>query len=378
MNKLIPVIRVNYTLLDILRALFISNKGAHYRERLVRQICELFQVKDAVLTSSGRNSIYLLLKSINRHKVVIPAYTCGVVVEAAILAKKEIVYAHINPSTLNADFSDVAIDNDCVVIATHQYGNPCPIKIIVERCKEAGAVVIEDCAGSLGTRVDGQLTGTFGDYGIFSFSASKTLHSPTKGGFIIAKNELNLAEVKALSNNYPYNWKTKVKTLLKGVGFCLNNNAFFCKLINSVRTNSDEEVNYANDPSYRFGFHEWQAYVVSKQFERFESIIERRKEMARKYRESLHDGAVKLFIIDENTVPIRFPLLIQDKEKVRRRASDLGIQLGGGYDKVYCPNSRDFELEQAIVRDIVYLPFGNKFSNKEQRKVLDFINSLHQ
>lgn len=376
MSTLIPVMRVNYTLSDMFRALFISDRSTSHRRRLIRQICDYFNVGDCVLTSSGRNAIYLLLKSMKQHKVIVPAYTCGVVVEATMLAEKEIKYAHVKPNTLNADFSDVDIDSDCIVIATHQYGNPCPIKSIVERCQKVGAIVIEDCAGSLGTKVDGQLTGTFGDYGVFSFSASKTLQSPTKGGFVIAKRESALESLKVNSNKYPNRWTTKVKTILKGIGFCLNNNTFWCKLISRTRSQSEGGVDYTNDPSYHNGFHEWQAYVVSKQFEKIETILNRRRSVSKKYRESIQQEGVKTFDFDENAVLIRFPVLIKDKGIVRKMASEFGIQLGGGYEKVYCPPVSEFGTEHVIIREIVYLPFGNQFSEKEQDKVIGFVNGL--
>lgn len=378
MNKLISVMRVNYTLSDIFRAFFIFDKNTRYRERLVDHICNYFKVSDAVLTSSCRNAIFLLLKSMELRKVIVPAYTCGVVVEAAMLAEKEIVYAHVDSNTLNADFSDVEISNDCIVIVTHQYGNPCSIKTIVERCKRAGAVVIEDCAGSLGTKVDGQLTGTFGDYGVFSFSASKTLQSPTKGGFIITKNESALTALKAVNDNYPYNWKVKIKTLLKGIGFCLNNSPFWCKIISKIRRGIDGNGDYTKDSSYNNSFHEWQAYVVLKQFKKMEGILSRRREMARMYRESIKNRIVNTFDFDENAIQIRYPLLIQDKGIVIKRAYEQGIQLSGGYDKVYFPDTQEFSVEQSIVRDIVYLPFGSRFSEKEQKKVIDFINNLNR
>ena len=378
MKKLIPVMRVNYTLFDILRAFFISNKNVQYRERLCNQISKYFGVGEVILTSSGRNAIYLLLKSLKQKKVIIPSYTCGVVVEAAMLAQKDIIYAHVNPKTLNADFNDVEIDADCIVIATHQYGNPCPIIAIVDRCKSVGALVIEDCAGSLGTCVNGKLTGTFGDYGVFSFSASKTFQSPTKGGFVIACNGADLTAVKEYSKLYADNLKDKFKTLIKSIGFCLNNNVFFCRLITIARRGGESVSSYTDDPSYSRGFYEWQAFVVSKQFDRIDGVLNNRIKMAKEYKEAIELNGIQTFDFDEEAVQIRFPVLLKNKEKVRAAAVKYGIQLGGGYEKVYCPDNSDFDNEHTIIRDIAYLPFGNAYNKKEIDKVIHFMAEIKQ
>src|SRR5699024_8048460 len=48
--------------------------------------------------------------------------------------------------------------------------------------------LIEGAAGSLGTYYKGQHTGTFGDYGIFSFNGNKIITS-SGGGMLVSNNE---------------------------------------------------------------------------------------------------------------------------------------------------------------------------------------------
>ncbi len=47
-------------------------------------------------------------------------------------------------------------------------------------CKEHHVPLIEDAAESLGTTYKGKMTGTFGDYGIYSFNGNKII--TTSGG----------------------------------------------------------------------------------------------------------------------------------------------------------------------------------------------------
>ena len=100
---------------------------------------------------------------------------------------KEIVYSKTDEGSFNSGYLE-CIDSDSIVLATHQYGLPCNIEEIAAKCKEVGAVLIEDCATSMGTMVNGKKTGTFGDYAVVSFNASKLMNVPPFGGVLIGKD----------------------------------------------------------------------------------------------------------------------------------------------------------------------------------------------
>ena len=72
------------------------------------------------------------------------------------------------------------------VMPVHLYGLPANMDRIMEICKKHGVPVIEDAAESLGTLYHGQYTGTFGDYGAFSFNGNKII--TTSGGGMLACN----------------------------------------------------------------------------------------------------------------------------------------------------------------------------------------------
>ena len=74
------------------------------------------------------------------------------------------------------------------VIAVNLYGTPAKLNEIREICKRHGAVFIEDAAESLGARYDGKHTGTFGDFGIFSFNGNKII-TTSGGGMLYCKDE---------------------------------------------------------------------------------------------------------------------------------------------------------------------------------------------
>ncbi|WP_423800057.1 DegT/DnrJ/EryC1/StrS family aminotransferase [Neobacillus sp. SAB-20_R2A] len=81
------------------------------------------------------------------------------------------------------------------VIVVHLYGLSADMDKIVELCKKHNVVLIEDAAESLGTYYKGQHTGTFGDYGIFSFNGNKII-TTSGGGMLVSDNSERIAKVR--------------------------------------------------------------------------------------------------------------------------------------------------------------------------------------
>jgi len=64
------------------------------------------------------------------------------------------------------------------VLVVHLYGLSADMDKIVEICKKHDVQLIEDAAESLGTTYKGRYTGTIGDYGIYSSTATRLLLLP--------------------------------------------------------------------------------------------------------------------------------------------------------------------------------------------------------
>ncbi|WP_426272370.1 aminotransferase class I/II-fold pyridoxal phosphate-dependent enzyme [Exiguobacterium sp. R-17] len=78
------------------------------------------------------------------------------------------------------------------VIVVHLYGVAAQIEEIAALCEEYDVPLIEDAAESLGTRVNGRMTGTFGTFGIYSFNGNKII--TTSGGGMLVANDPALIE----------------------------------------------------------------------------------------------------------------------------------------------------------------------------------------
>jgi dTDP-4-amino-4,6-dideoxygalactose transaminase len=81
------------------------------------------------------------------------------------------------------------------VLVVHLYGLSANMDKLVELCKKHNVSLIEDAAESLGTYYKGKHTGTFGDYGIFSFNGNKII-TTSGGGMLVSNNEERISKVR--------------------------------------------------------------------------------------------------------------------------------------------------------------------------------------
>jgi dTDP-4-amino-4,6-dideoxygalactose transaminase len=81
------------------------------------------------------------------------------------------------------------------VVVVHLYGLSADIDKIVRICRDYGVPLIEDAAESLGTLYKGKHTGTFGDFGIFSFNGNKII-TTSGGGMLVSDNHERIDKVR--------------------------------------------------------------------------------------------------------------------------------------------------------------------------------------
>jgi dTDP-4-amino-4,6-dideoxygalactose transaminase len=158
--------------------------------------------------SEGRSAFQLALEALGLEKgkeILFPMFTFPVMPMAAKLLGYKPVFCDVDPDTFNAGPEHIApriTENTGAVLATHIFGQPCPIREIAELLKGRGIRLLEDCAHACGVKVNGQQAGTFGDIGIFSFAEGKNM--PCFGGGAIATGDIEIAErARAILNEAP-------------------------------------------------------------------------------------------------------------------------------------------------------------------------------
>lgn len=92
-------------------------------------------------------------------------------------------------------------DKTKAILVIHLYGQASNMTPIVELTHKYNLRLVEDCAQSHGACFNGQMTGTFGDIGCFSFYPSKNLGAFGDAGAIVT-NDAKIAEDVRVFRNY--------------------------------------------------------------------------------------------------------------------------------------------------------------------------------
>ncbi len=130
-------------------------------------------------------------------KILTTPYTFISTATSARHLGAEIAYADIEPDTYNISPKaiEAALQADPTiraVVPVHIAGNLCNMEEICDIARRYNVRVIEDCAHAFPAQTEKGHAGTFGDAGVFSFYATKTM-TTGEGGMVITKDE-NLAK----------------------------------------------------------------------------------------------------------------------------------------------------------------------------------------
>lgn len=178
---------------------------------LERGLCEVFKVPHVVAVSSGTAALHTALTAVGigpGDDVLVPA-------ASVVMSVAPIVYAGARPVFVDAtpagglDLDDAAAKCGSAtqaVIPVYLWGRCGGSDALVNLMRFAAdrsLRVVEDACQAHGSRVGGELAGTFGDLGCFSMKDGKILWSG-EGGFIVTDD----AALAATCRAYRSHWAT--------------------------------------------------------------------------------------------------------------------------------------------------------------------------
>ncbi len=189
----------------------------------------------AAALSSGTAALHLanILAGVKEGDIVFAqSLTFSASVNPSCYEKAVPVFLDSEPDTWNLDPAALRLafekyPHPAAVIAVHLYGTPAKIDEIRDICREHGVSLIEDAAESLGATFQGQMTGTFGDFGIYSFNGNKII-TTSGGGMLAAKEEAVVERARFFStqardparhyqhSNIGYNYR--MSNIVAGIG----------------------------------------------------------------------------------------------------------------------------------------------------------------
>lgn len=334
------------------------------------EIANYVGVKTGAALSAGSAAIHLGLKALNVKQGDI--VFCSSLTFSATC--NPIIYQNATPVFIDSEYETWNMDplalekafekypNPKAVIVVHLYGTPAKMDEIIKICKKHNVPLIEDAAESLGSIYNGQQTGTFGEYGVFSFNGNKII-TTSGGGMLVSNNEDGIKKVRF--------WATQSKE--------------------SVRHYEHKEIGY----NYRMsnicaGIGRGQLKVLDKR-------IEKKTEIYNKYKNELEKvKEIKMQPIPKNTKPNHWlsvmtidkdskvkPLNIMEtleKENIDSRPVWKPMHLQPvfkEYDFITAKNDGTSVSEDLFNRGVC-LPSDTKMTEEEQERVIDIIKKCFE
>ncbi len=185
--------------------------------------------------------------------VLCPSNTFMATPLAAVKAGNGVEFVDCNKEDLCLSYEDlkekITLYNPAAVWVVHIGGHIAfEIEQIANLCKEKGVILLEDGAHAHGASWNGKKPGSWGDAGVYSFYATKTI-STGEGGTLVTQNE-DLVEFAKKYRNYG-----KFDYEVEGLNYRMNE---FTAAIGCVQTDRLNEIvvwknNYAQkhlDPKY--------------------------------------------------------------------------------------------------------------------------------
>jgi len=166
--------------------------------------CEYKGASHGVAVASCTAAMHLALTALDLEpgdEVITTPMTFCATVNAILHAGGKPVPADVDPTTMCIDpakIESVITDRTRAILPVHFAGRACEMDAILAIASKHNLKVIEDCAHAIETLYKGRPAGTLGDFGCFSFYATKNV-TTAEGGMVLCKDADDAARVKRLS-----------------------------------------------------------------------------------------------------------------------------------------------------------------------------------
>ena len=160
----------------------------------------------AVAVNSATAALHLALEALgvtHGDEVIVPTWTFAATAEVVVHLGATPVLIDIEPASLNLTVAGVRAaitPRTKAVMVVHFAGRPAPIEALVKAMDPLGVAVVEDAAHAFPSRLggSGQMAGTVGRIGAYSFYATKTI-TTGEGGMLVSDDEALASRARLMS-----------------------------------------------------------------------------------------------------------------------------------------------------------------------------------
>ena len=198
---------------DAIDSTFVSSVG-EYVDLFEEMICGLTGAPFAIAVVNGTCALHIALKLAGVRpgdEVITQPLSFVATANSIVHCEARPIFLDVEQETLGLDpaalksflqthvdikedncFDKITGNRIAACVPMHTFGHPCCIDEIAEICNHYHIALVEDSAESLGSLYKGKHTGTFGQFGIYSFNGNKTV--TCGGGGAIVTNDEDLAK----------------------------------------------------------------------------------------------------------------------------------------------------------------------------------------
>jgi perosamine synthetase len=349
--------------LDALKVGEISGSFGHYITDFEQKFAEYCDCKYGVAVSSGSTALHLaaVLSGIGPgDAVLMNACTNIASANAIVMQGGVIVPVDSEEDTWNMDttlLQKVITRNTKAIMPVHIYGHPVDMIKVMWFAKNFNLFVIEDCAEAHGSMAYDRKVGSFGDVGCFSFYANKVI-TTGEGGMLVT-NRKDLAERAKSLRNLAFT-KPRFKH---------------------------------NEVGYNYRLTNLQAAIGLAQLSRIESILDRKRQIAKWYTDRLSQIKGLRLPVEKyyaKNIYWMYGIVIEPKFGISRNELSKQLQDKGIETRdMFCPmNLQPSLLKINAVIDTpcpvaenlwnngLYLPSGNQLTPEQVNVICDTILEL--
>ena len=258
-------------------------------EKFEKNFSKFLGVKYGVGVGNCTDAIYIALKALNigsGDEVITVANT-------AIPTITAIVNSGATPRFVDVD-ENYLIDCNKIksqinkktkaIIPVHLYGQTCNMNELIKIAKKNNLKIIEDCAQSTGSIYFKKKSGSFGDFGCFSFYPTKILGAYGDGGFISTNNKRLYKKIKRIR--------------FMGVDLKKKNYRY-----------------YAHEQGTNSRLDELQASILNIKLSKIKKYIKERQENAKKYYKFLKNSSLILPSYNKKNPSVFYEYVVRHKER---------------------------------------------------------------
>lgn len=172
-----------------------------------REVQPLTGAKHIISVSSGTDAILLALMALGigrGDEVLCPAFTFFATAGCVSRVGATPVFVDVLPDTFNIDIADArakVTKHTRAIIPVHLFGQCADMEAVMQLANEHLLHVIEDAAQAIGASRHGNLAGSTGHFGCYSFFPSKNLGGLGDGGLLVTNDGDLAARARSLRNH---------------------------------------------------------------------------------------------------------------------------------------------------------------------------------